>query len=264
MAAVICEREPEPPATRHATARPRGGTVRCMVDLALPCNVTCRLCPRLAGQTPAGAELIRAIQEELLVRARCLDGDRIVLGIFGGEPLLRIDLVTALARETRRAAGGNGMCCDALLSTNGTLLDKDAARALAASGVSAVQITLAGPARLHDRSRRLATGGPTFHRIVGNLLRARERLRVVIRVEDAGLRPDDADELLDSLERAGLFDPPGSVLLHLRKPATYEQQLRALSRLLSADPPAGSVAQASARKAAFVSAHDHRWSTSTP
>ncbi len=236
MAAVICEREPEPRVTSLGAANPRGGAVRCLVDLGLPCNATCTPCPRLARQAPANGELIRAIQEELLARTRCLGGDQIVLGIFGGEPLLRMDLVTALASRTRRAAWVAGVECQVLLATNGTLLDQDAARALAASGVSAAQITLTGPARLHDRARRLATGGPTFHRIVGNLLRARERLRVVIRVEDAGLRPDEADELLDSLERAGLFGPPGSVFLHLRRPTSYEEQLRTLSRLLSPHP----------------------------
>jgi len=88
------------------------------------------------------------------------------VGVTGGEPLLRPDLVPIL-----RHGVGRGLLMH--LNTNGSLVTADTARALADAGIASVNVSLDGPdAVTHDRLR----GRPgSFARV----LRAAARLAAV-------------------------------------------------------------------------------------
>jgi radical SAM protein with 4Fe4S-binding SPASM domain len=64
----------------------------------------------------------------------------------GGEPLMRPDLFTLVEHARER-----GLRC--VLSTNGTLIDKEAAERIASTGFSYVGISFDGIGRLHDKIR---------------------------------------------------------------------------------------------------------------
>jgi len=90
------------------------------------------------------------------------------VGITGGEPLLRKDLVEIVRHGTRR-----GLLVH--VNTNGTLVTKDLARALGDAGLGSVNLSLDGPtAEVHDRLRGRAG---SFERV----LRAAARLSAVPR-----------------------------------------------------------------------------------
>lgn len=128
------------------------------------CNLACPYCFE-GGQAPEGdmseetADLLAAmIEREYLAK-----GWRVDMDFYGGEPLLRPDLIRRIA-EPLRAAGG-GLFHGNMVS-NGTLLNRAVMTDLAALGIESVKVTLDGPPRVHDRYRPYGGGGGSFHDIL--------------------------------------------------------------------------------------------------
>ena len=130
------------------------------------CNLGCRycyyLCKGQVGSQSGSARMPEDLLEEYIVQhiAACPD-EVIRFSWHGGEPtLLGLDyfhLIVDIQRR-RRPVGrivANG------IQTNGTLLDEEWARFLAAEGF-AVGLSLDGPRELHDRYRLTRDGRPTF------------------------------------------------------------------------------------------------------
>ncbi|HDT13345.1 MAG TPA: anaerobic sulfatase maturase [Candidatus Aminicenantes bacterium] len=130
------------------------------------CNMACRYCyyldKRPAEPGSAPARMPGDLLETYVAQHFAASPDETVLFSWhGGEPtVLGLDYfrgVVAIERRLcppgRRFANG--------LQTNGTLLDDDWGRFLAAEGF-AVGISLDGPRRLHDRYRRTRAGRSAF------------------------------------------------------------------------------------------------------
>jgi 12,18-didecarboxysiroheme deacetylase len=108
------------------------------------CNLKCLHCYAQATATGAPDELSRRQGLDLL---RDLKDFGVPVVLFsGGEPLLRADLFD-LVRETV----AHGM--RAVVSTNGTLIDREMARRLKDLGLSYVGISLDGTEAVHDKFR---------------------------------------------------------------------------------------------------------------
>lgn len=157
------------------------------------CNFRCVYCYedfRLGAMEPW---VVRGIKELLSRRAPELS--RLVIGWFGGEPLLARGVIEDVMTHVRALAAANPrMRVVSDTTTNGYLLTRDMAERLIELGVSQYQVSFDGPREWHDRKRVRAGGGPTFDRIWGNLLdlRALERdfsvtLRVHVDRENAAL-----------------------------------------------------------------------------
>jgi uncharacterized protein len=90
-------------------------------------------------------------------------------------------------------------------TTNGYLLSPAVLTELVELGVTGYQISFDGPREHHDRKRVLAGGGPTFDRIWGNLLAAREVARafaITIRLHVDRENQDAAPAFLDQVHGA--------------------------------------------------------------
>ncbi len=112
-----------------------------IISITNRCNLKCRMCDiPLARQ----AELDSSRWKRLISQARDAGASAIVFS--GGEPLLREDLVDLVSYAKSLGLG----CC---LTTNGTLLTPDLARRLACAGVDVVNISIEGPAAVHDSLR---------------------------------------------------------------------------------------------------------------
>jgi radical SAM protein with 4Fe4S-binding SPASM domain len=119
------------------------GLRRCVVEVTLACNLTCRHCGSRAGK-PRSRELTAAELAGLFSQIADLGSRRVTLS--GGEPLLRDDwpeLVGAAARTGMHVG----------LITNGTLFDRRAAETARAMGLGSVGFSLDGVDRTHDRIR---------------------------------------------------------------------------------------------------------------
>jgi len=132
------------------------------------CNLACRYCYYLEkGPLPAGAaadppRMPENLLEEYIAQHIAASPDEIIrFSWHGGEPTVlgvdyfrrAVEIQRRLCPPGRRIANG--------LQTNGTLLDEDWGRFLAAEGFS-VGLSLDGPRDLHDRHRLTRNGRPTF------------------------------------------------------------------------------------------------------
>jgi uncharacterized protein len=116
--------------------------------------------------TPEGAQRTAAWIEHEIERVR---PTRLVLTFFGGEPLLNLEAMLAIARRCHAAASRLGIEQAVAIVTNGLLLTPAVVTALLPSGLRAVKVTLDGDRDAHDRARPLRGGQPTFDRIIENI-----------------------------------------------------------------------------------------------
>lgn len=133
------------------------------------CNFDCPYCfeeHRNEKMTQKTQDAVIALTKKMLDASKA---KRLNVSWFGGEPLLAPDVIEYIsgrlisiceARDVRYSAG---------IITNGYLLDQDIVDMLDRCRVCRAQITLDGLGEVHDRTRHLAGGGPTFDRITANL-----------------------------------------------------------------------------------------------
>lgn len=88
---------------------------------------------------------------------------------YGGEPLLAMDVIEELTTRLYDICEVAKVPYDAMVITNGYMLDRDTVARLNDCHVSRIQVTLDGPKEIHDKRRFLKGGYPTFDRIVSNL-----------------------------------------------------------------------------------------------
>ena len=89
---------------------------------------------------------------------------------FGGEPLLRKDIVRKSVIAYSQLAEQRRLEYMTEIITNGELLTEEMARFLSLHNWRRIQITLDGPSEIHDARRHGKNGRPTFDRIWSNVL----------------------------------------------------------------------------------------------
>ncbi|MFC5819850.1 FxsB family cyclophane-forming radical SAM/SPASM peptide maturase [Nonomuraea harbinensis] len=133
------------------------------------CNLACDYCYvyTLADQSwrsrpmIMAPELVDTVAQRIAEHARdhALDSVRLIL--HGGEPLLAgADYLRQAVRLVRENAGLE-VRVDAVVQTNGVLLDKDVLRAFAEEGIQ-VGVSLDGTSDGNDRNRRYADGRSSY------------------------------------------------------------------------------------------------------
>lgn len=93
---------------------------------------------------------------------------------FGGEPLLGMPVIRAIAGHAEKLRQQHGFALTGGLTTNAYLLTTDVLAELLALRQNFFQVSLDGWGDVHDRTRRRADGRGTFDRIWLNLLAARD------------------------------------------------------------------------------------------
>jgi len=140
--------------------------------LTFNCNFRCVYCYERSNvfAVPSKEIMSPATASESLVwmkhvmQARNINSARITF--FGGEPLLCHTLIQGVLEQ---AAGLLECDLEIGLSTNGYLLSVERIATLYSLGLRRLQLTLDGPAEVHDRRRPMASGRGTFHTITRNL-----------------------------------------------------------------------------------------------
>jgi uncharacterized protein len=87
---------------------------------------------------------------------------------FGGEPLLRWDLLQRIIPYVRKREREEGKRILLSLTTNGTLLNEEKIQFLRHHRVQ-INVSLDGPSEIHDRMRVYPDGSGSYKHILGNL-----------------------------------------------------------------------------------------------
>ncbi|MFO0547735.1 MAG: radical SAM protein [Polyangiaceae bacterium] len=166
------------------------------------CNLACTYCYTGDKKQVAMPRDVALAALDLAFSLEKLDDEPLVLGFFGGEPLLEWELLCEVAAAARDRAHASGRELVLQLTTNGTLLSRARAATLEALGVH-VALSLDGTREAHDASRLTTKGGGSHaaaRRAMTTLLEARTAFDVisVVHPGNVALLEDGVRELMDA------------------------------------------------------------------
>ena len=173
----------------------------------MACNFGCDYC--FQGQDKPADTMSTEVQDAVVALVeRAAPGLKAMgVGWYGGEPLLRLPVIEALSDRMLAVCDRRGIAYEAMMVTNGFMLDGKAATSLAARRVKSVQVTLDGVPEHHDARRHLLSKKGTFSRIAQNLrevVDAAPGLGLSIRINIDDRNADEIHRLLDLLAELGL------------------------------------------------------------
>ncbi|WSQ14993.1 radical SAM protein [Streptomyces sp. NBC_01231] len=179
------------------------------------CNFRCTYCYEDFAIGRMTSDVVSGVKNLIDRRADGLR--RLQVSWFGGEPMLARSIIEEVASHAILVQDRNSnLRYESDMTTNGYMLNGEAAEFLAGIGVRTYQISLDGPGKYHDRTRLRADGKGTFDQIWCNLLSIREssaKVRILLRVH---LTPDNLHVMPEFLTRVRdtfLNDPRFNVFL---------------------------------------------------
>ncbi len=138
--------------------------------LTLECNLACPYC----YEDPfRGCFVMSAETANLLVQRlseRMADGLDVTVDFYGGEALMRLDLLRGIAARLKDAAVLHGAAFAFNLFSNGVLLTRQVVEELLPLGLAAIRLTIDGPPDIHNKQRPFVSGQGSFDIIMANLL----------------------------------------------------------------------------------------------
>ncbi|NEQ72840.1 MAG: radical SAM/SPASM domain protein maturase [Okeania sp. SIO2C9] len=172
----------------------------------LGCNFNCDYC--FQGQDKPQEAMSQEVQDALFDMAVQMVPwiKHLHVAWYGGEPLLRKSIIESLSERFMHVCDSTGVRYDAMMVTNGYLLNAETAKSLYQRRVKQVQITLDGMADYHDTRRTLLTGKGTFQRIIDNVKEWIDDvpLGVSVRINIDDRNRENIHGLIDDLAAQGL------------------------------------------------------------
>lgn len=144
------------------------------LEVTEQCNLRCSYCiysenypyERKESSKAMSFETARKALEELVP----LSNHNIMIGFYGGEPLLNMDLIQRVITYSKERFSDKEIGFS--MTTNFFNADKYLSE-IVDSGVY-INLSLDGPREVHDRFRKTKTGKPTYDRIISNLRKLEE------------------------------------------------------------------------------------------
>ena len=172
--------------------------------LTLECNLACPYC----FEDPfRGSLTMSEDTADLLVQyltQRMAAGLDVNVDFYGGEALIRLELLTGIATRLKNAACANGVKFSFNLFSNGVLLTTAVVNRLLPLGLTAVRMTIDGPPDVHNLQRPFVSCADSFAIIRDNL----RDIHQLVAVDLGGNYTRDNyrrfPELLDLLLAAGI------------------------------------------------------------
>jgi uncharacterized protein len=131
------------------------------------CNFRCTYCYQTFLRGTMSHETMQGLKAYVDKAVHRLE--HLSVSWYGGEPLLAFDTIIELSNHMLESCGANGVSYSSDMSTNGYLLTKERFAMLLERKVRRFMVTLDGTRLVHDRRRKLGTGGGTFETIFRNL-----------------------------------------------------------------------------------------------
>ncbi|MDD5394244.1 MAG: TIGR04463 family radical SAM/SPASM RiPP maturase [Thiothrix sp.] len=172
----------------------------------LACNFACDYC--FQGQDKPIETMGQTVQDAVVdfVLKLSHELNHVHIAWYGGEPLLRMNVIEALSDRFMAVCDERNIQYDAMAVTNGYRLTLAVAQTLVKKRVKTVQVTLDGNQVYHDSRRFLLSGGNTFDKIIKNLKEVvtHTPLKINIRVNIDHRNSTGVFQLLDVLAAEGL------------------------------------------------------------
>lgn len=143
------------------------------------CNLRCSYCPysksdNSSQRNHSNREMtIETAKKavDFLLEHSC-DSEKIVIGFYGGEPLLKFDFIKEIISYVQKSFVGKELLFT--LTTNATLLTEEIMDYSINNNLKMV-ISLDGPEEIHDLNRRFADGTGSFAKILSNLQKLKDK-----------------------------------------------------------------------------------------
>ena len=149
------------------------------VILGLECNFACRYC--FQGEQKGKKNMTDATADQLVayLKKRFTPGKKkLLLQLYGGEPLLYKQRIIALATRLKPFVESQGGELAIDLVSNGSLLTPRVVEELNHLGLDGVKVTLDGPPENHNHFRPFKNGSPSFDTIVNNLAKVCAKTKI--------------------------------------------------------------------------------------
>lgn len=208
LGVLVTDREAEKQALLHTFDNQNATSRRFEVTavLTLECNLACPYC----FEEPFRGNLVMTKATADLLVARLIEqmvaGLDVLVDFYGGEALIRLDLLLDIARRLQEAATQHGVSFSFNLFSNGVLLTRSTVEKLLPLGLQAVRTTLDGPPDIHNIQRPFASGKGSFDTILTNLVEVHDILPLSINGNYTRDNYHRFSEMLDLLLEAGI-DP---------------------------------------------------------
>ncbi len=173
---------------RHGTSEGHGPVVAW--NMTHTCNLHCRHCYMDADAKRHAGELTTAEAKHFIDDLAAFRVPALLLS--GGEPLVRKDFF-----ELAEYASAHGV--RPTLSTNGTLIDEEAAKKIKAAGVAYVGVSLDGPQHINDAFRGKDGAYAAAMRGIRNCVSVGQRVGLRFTINKANV--DHLDEIFDFIEQ---------------------------------------------------------------
>lgn len=138
------------------------------------CNFRCIYCYEQFWR----GDMSKEVQEGLVnFVEKQIDGyDGLIVSWFGGEPLEAFDIIVYLSQKFIEICKRHKKVYNAGMSTNGYNLSVENLNILKKLHITEYQITIDGPAFIHDTQRVLRDGSGTFDVIINNLIQIKREV----------------------------------------------------------------------------------------
>ena len=201
------ERFWEEPATMALTILP-----------TISCNMGCSYC--FEGHKPSGKVMSNEVMDDVtqfvereLKHSTIVDSFKeIFVQWYGGEPLLQPQIIEKLSKRLYQVADKNQIPYTSMIITNGTYLTADIWDLLKEARINRLQVTLDGHRESHNRQRPLTLPivgqnieEGSYDTILENLKSFPKGMALNIRINSDRTIINSLDDLLDDLERIGLW-----------------------------------------------------------
>lgn len=147
-----------------------GGMVMYSITLQLlkNCNLRCKYCFVDHTSEVMDMQLAKKSIDFEINRALKIKQKEVKVTFFGGEPLLKFDMIKELTKYTNKVAENNNLKVTFDLVTNGLLFTKEVSEFFVKNNFS-VGISLDGDEKNHNLNRIDIKGEPSYSRIMGNM-----------------------------------------------------------------------------------------------
>lgn len=141
------------------------------LSLTEQCNQRCKYC--IFSEKNQGYRSHSAREMDIDMARKAIDfilttrADEIQIAFYGGEPLLKFDLIKGIVEYAHRKNTGT-KSIEFIMTTNGTLLSKKIVDFLVSSNII-LSVSLDGPLDIHDRNRVFSGKKGTFKPVIKNL-----------------------------------------------------------------------------------------------